>query len=230
MAVEYDASTKNVAAADPQSFTHTPSGTPRGVVVMIAHGTTASDIVVGVTYGGVAMTRIGSISDALGEPGRAYSYFLGVGVPAGAQTVSVDRTEATTSVLVVAITVTGVDDMEAYGFGGIAGDLVNPRAIVGSSGNRISTGFLIVYSGLNALASLTAVDADTTIIQDNDFGIFVATCCRRTTAGEGTKTIGYTAGSDDVAQESVTIGEISTLAFPYKARRIVPLLRAEVGW
>src|SRR5690348_8787000 len=84
--------------SDPMTWSHnTGTTSPEGVVVMLAHGTESTDLVVGVTYGGVAMSRIQTNTDTVTEPGRSYIYFLGTGVPTGTQTVSVDLTSATTT-------------------------------------------------------------------------------------------------------------------------------------
>lgn len=93
MAIAFDAKsqlTTTNSSAD-GNWTHTPSGTPAGVIVMIAQGEGTTDQVVGVTYGGTAMTRQRRESQAGGgDPTNAYLYFLGTSVPSGAQTVSVD--------------------------------------------------------------------------------------------------------------------------------------------
>lgn len=72
------------------SWTHTPVGTPAGVIVLITQGVADTDDVTSVTYGGIAMTRIAfDHQDGGGDPTAAYLYFLGEGVPSGAQTVAV---------------------------------------------------------------------------------------------------------------------------------------------
>lgn len=72
------------------SWTHTPTGTPAGVIVITSErfdfiGVTA------VTYGGTSMTEItGSPHQhTTGETGQVTVWFLGSSVPTGAQTVAV---------------------------------------------------------------------------------------------------------------------------------------------
>lgn len=93
MSIAFDAKsqlTTSNSSAD-GSWTHTPVGTPAGVIVMITQGENVGDQVVGVTYGGTAMTRVNTASEAGGgDPTRSYLYFLGASVPSGAQTVAVD--------------------------------------------------------------------------------------------------------------------------------------------
>lgn len=74
-----------------KTWTHTPVGTPRAILVYIIQDVGTGDEVVGVTYGGVAMTRVRYLAGLAGtEDGAVYAYFLGTNVPTGAQTVSVD--------------------------------------------------------------------------------------------------------------------------------------------
>jgi hypothetical protein len=73
------------------SWTHTPVGTARGIVVAIQTDQ-GSDVISTVTYGGVSMSRVAHVLDTATEPGGAYIYFLGSGIPTGAQTVAVTRT------------------------------------------------------------------------------------------------------------------------------------------
>lgn len=56
---------------DPYTFTFTPTRAANGIVVAATHGTSATDHISTMTYGGVSMTRIVTNSDAAGEPGRA---------------------------------------------------------------------------------------------------------------------------------------------------------------
>ena len=109
MAIAFDAKsqlTTSSSSAD-GNWTHSPVGTPAGVVVMIAQGETQVDQVVGVTYGDVAMTRVDYASEAGGgDPTNAYTYFLNASIPTGDQTVAVDinstRNYAATCVTVTA--------------------------------------------------------------------------------------------------------------------------------
>src|SRR4026208_2554961 len=100
MAIAHDAATQSsswTTTPDPFTFSHTPVGTPRGVIVMITiNAESGLDHITGVTYGGVAMARVtnGFAQDTVTEPGSSYLYFLGSGIPTGTQTVSIDHTAA----------------------------------------------------------------------------------------------------------------------------------------
>lgn len=85
MAVVYDAiSSAGVISGGPVTFTHTPSGTPRAVVVFTFEYLSAPTT--SVTYGGIPMDLIdGGASGSL----AVRVFFLGSGIPAGAQAVVV---------------------------------------------------------------------------------------------------------------------------------------------
>ena len=98
------------AGPDPYSWTHTPTGTPRAVIVSTAHGVTSTDHVLGVKYGtsacssgsgtgGTSMTKVASALDGATEPGRADLWFLGAGIPTGNAQVCADLDSATTDLI-----------------------------------------------------------------------------------------------------------------------------------
>lgn len=102
MTIAYDAVSDGYTSpiipytAGNQSWTHTPVGTPRGILVFIAQGfEAATDVITGVTYGGVAMTRVAVTTTAPTDPVRSYAYFLGSSIPTGAQTVAVTASSGT---------------------------------------------------------------------------------------------------------------------------------------
>jgi hypothetical protein len=210
MAVAFDAATENAAAADPQNFTHTPSGTPRGVLVYISHNTVGSDIVNGVTYGGVAMTEAGFADDDTGELGACQVWFLGSSIPTGAQTVSIDRTESTTSVWAVAITVTAAADTEIIDTDTTQqGDanIANP-AVTMNHGARSALAFFGGMNGVNAPGSITDA-AGQTRIHDHDFGATSGVVSRKNSAGTGDTTMGFTIATNSLAMIGVSVAEVA---------------------
>jgi hypothetical protein len=79
MTVAFDAITSFSATAGDISETHTPVGTPKGVIVFVGIGSLNgaggdSDNVVGVTYGGETMTRIDFQAQDGGEDISEYCY------------------------------------------------------------------------------------------------------------------------------------------------------------
>lgn len=92
------------------SFSHTGTGSNLLAVVMISQVYGASTGIVGVTYGGNAMTR----AIAGGANGMGYIYYYtggGSGAPTGAQTVAVDVLAGSVGrgVKAVAVTITGAN-------------------------------------------------------------------------------------------------------------------------
>jgi hypothetical protein len=213
VSVAFDAATENIQAADPQNFTHTPSGTPRGVLVLIAHAATASDIVSGVTYGGVTMSRVAFADDTTGEAGAAYLYFLGASIPTGAQTVSIDRTQNTTSVWAVAITATAAADTEVVDFDNSQqGDanITNPAVTLQHSG-RDCLDFFGGYNGVNAPGSITDASGQTRI-HDHDFGSQAAVVSRKDASSTSDTSLSYTIAANSLAMIGVAIAEVAGLA------------------
>jgi len=123
MAVAHDAFSEshtdpNISQSEVSfSWTHTPSGTPKGVLVftfVLLYGT---DYATSVTYGGSSMTAVvgGSAVDSATEPGVCTAWFLGSSVPAGAQTVVVNRTNNTRRMGALCATVTATGDTATAG-------------------------------------------------------------------------------------------------------------------
>ena len=89
MSVARDAVTEAPASfTTSTSFTHTPVGTPKGVIVYVAQNASSTDENGSISYGGVALTKQTFAHDTATELLGAYAYFLGSGIPTGAQTVS----------------------------------------------------------------------------------------------------------------------------------------------
>ena len=89
------------------SWLHTPVGTPAGVCIPTFTNVGADDVT-SVTYGGVNVPPVPGAfaTDAAGESGVCTIWYLGENVPAGAQTVVVNRANNTDVVYAVCFTVT----------------------------------------------------------------------------------------------------------------------------
>ena len=140
------------------SATHTPVGTPRGVLVLIAQNVTASDLISGVTYGGVTMTRLtnGFATDAATEIGAVYAYYLGAGIPTGAQTVAPTVSSGTDAKTWWCMTVTAKGDTEVAASGVLNGDQTNPSITLATVPGFQGITFAIQWSGVNTPTSMTA--------------------------------------------------------------------------
>lgn len=91
----YDAFSQSSGTGD-LSFTHTPAGTPTGVILFLWELTPTAGGVASVTYGGVPMTRRQWIGATLGSLTRVGAVYFANGVPAGPQQVVVDTTTTAT--------------------------------------------------------------------------------------------------------------------------------------
>lgn len=200
-----DASELEFSTADPATFTHTPVATPRGVVVWIGH-TTDVDRIAGVTYGGVAMTRILSMAHSAGEAVRGYIYFLGSSIPTGAQTVSVDSDGSAGLKHASCATVTASADTVVNVSGSLNADQADPQIAV-DTGSTSSLRYFGIGTGLNAPSGLTLISG-MTAIHDADLGAVSSVFARQTTAAAGSVTVGWTAASDDVAMIAIGVEEV----------------------
>jgi hypothetical protein len=197
------------------SWTHTPVGTPKGVLVFV---TTISetDHVTSVTYGGTAMTRIsgGAAIDTATEPGRIDTFFLGASIPTGAQTIVVNRTNNATIMYAAASTMTAGADTEVY-YPGIVLLQQNSKFAVqsvsdGPNGVN-SVRYAAAYSGR---ASVLAAGSGSTVLNNIDFGAYVSNFARETTAGQGARNVGFSqATSDDCAAVHLAVREIGPITF-----------------
>lgn len=151
------------------SWTHTPRGVPRGVLVSIAQNTSGADRISGVTYGGVAMTRVVAASDGAGEPGAAYQYFLGAGIPTGAQTIEVTVSTGAEVKQCQALSFIAAGDTRIAASGSTSGDLTDPSVTLATLSDFEGQCVGVVYSGQNAPSAI-ATGSGYQIFGSADFG------------------------------------------------------------
>lgn len=223
MAVAHDAvseshaGTTGSASEASFSWTHTPVGTPRGVLVYTFVNANADDAT-GVTYGGTALTAVPggrAVDAAAGETGDCKAWFLGSSIPTGAQTVQVTRNNNANVMYAVCVTVTADADTATAGVLLEQEDqtLTEENVDDGSPGTN-SLRYMALNSGTSTLpvaagnpgfgANTTDLGADAGI----DFGSRIAVVVRETTAGQGSRPVGieFTA-ADDVAAVYLAIKE-----------------------
>jgi hypothetical protein len=192
-----------------QSWSHTPLGTPRAVVVAVTHGASSTEHVSSVTYGGVAMTPVVSAADTGGEPGRTSLFFLGSGVPTGTQTVLVTYSTGTTDdTHATSVTFTAALDCEVIDFDVVEGDATNP-SITLQAGGRQNSVFSSLYAGGDSLGLVTD-GTGTTRDTSSDQGSWGSLTGHRTTPGTTDFTYQWTMASDDVAMAALMIAESVT--------------------
>jgi hypothetical protein len=215
VALAFDASSQSSQGTGDLSWTHTPVGTPRAALVLIAQNVgTGDEIATGVTYGAVAMTRVpthGFLSGLAGtEDGACYAYFLGSGIPTGAQTIAVD-VDATGSVKIAKLfTWTADGDCEIVDSDVLDAVQADPQLTLQTGAGVETVVGAIVHSGQNAGGNLTAVSGFTDDSSGAawDFGTQVAEVVRSTSPHSGGDiTTGWTATSEEAHMIAVAIKE-----------------------
>lgn len=222
MAVAFDATSEShtgtTGSASQASFswTHTVAGSPAGVLVFVFTNANSA-LISSVTYGGVDLTAVtgGQAIDTTGEPGRCDTYFLGSNVPSGNQTVEVTRTNNTTVMYAVAATVTS-----ATGYTSTAGPVLlqNDGTLAEQNVDDGSPGANSVrFAGINSgLPAVPAAGANSTVMHGIDFGARVCQTVRETTAGQGSRPVGFSsATSDDRAAVHLAVIEVAAPAARY---------------
>jgi hypothetical protein len=180
------------------------------VVVFVSTFASVTNLITSVTYGGVGLTRLsgGAAQDAAGELGRMDAFFLGSGLSAGNQTITVNRTNNATVMYAAAATVTAGADTAVPTATIVL--LQGDQALAVQSVNDTSPGqnsvrYAGAYSGLNAPP---AAGTGSTLLNSIDIGNYGSALARETTAGQGARNVGFTGASDDVAAVHLAIREL----------------------
>lgn len=196
MAVAFDAISSSAVGTTDRTWTHTPSGTPRGIVVYVIQDLGTTDEVTGVTYGGVSMTEMSDsplLSSAQAEDGAVYGYFLGSSIPTGAQTVTVSVNGTGSSKTACAISVTASTDTTVQDTSFVDTTGSNPSITI-SGGAATCFYSAAILSGANATANIT-LDAGFTEIDADDFGSAVGASAYKNSTATGDQSITWTAAS-----------------------------------
>lgn len=214
-----------LATPNPMVINHVGGTTTRGVLVFVGQWSgTASDRVVGITYGGVAMTRIGRAVDTAGEIVAIYCYFLGASIPTGTQEVAVTHDGTSDSNIgaqvftVTAYSGATLADTAVVASGVVQEDQANPQVAL-DSGAGLAVRYGELFSGHNSAASVVKLSGMTDVEAHWEQGTLVQTFGRQTSPSTGSFTMGYTATSEDVAYVAVAVGGISG-TFPLPSQRV----------
>jgi hypothetical protein len=182
--VAFDAATTKGDSID-VTFSHTPVGTPRGVLFFCVH-TLAVDQVVSVSYGGVAMSEVSNspfLAVAGANPRTAEVYFLGSGIPVGVQNVIVDRGGTAGGRLIV-VTLTGASDTTIDAVATLDTVIQDPTKDINTTA---STNTWIMgalgFQGIDT--STVGTGAGYTQISENDIGTWQVNSQYRTANGTG---------------------------------------------
>lgn len=211
MAIAHDANTRfpSGAATDDtttgdRTFTHTPTGTPKGAVVAICC-TGTSQPVTGVLYGGTAMTLSTSATDTT-EAGSVWIYTLtNLSGLSGAQTITLQGCIAaakwcTCSTVTAATATTRVNTSNAVNTTTAA----NPSVSLTTTRNTNSYGAM--HSGAGSVGT---AGTGCTLQHNRDYGALIAQTLKRTSDNEasGTITLSITLASDDYCIAAVALAE-----------------------
>lgn len=205
MAVAKDA----VTTSGLTSFTHTPVGTPAGVLVGIVMAN-AADVVTGVTYGGVAMTEVANspLVASGAEGGTCYGYILGSSVPTGAQTVAVSVTTGTPRTIVQTVTAaanTEIITTNTINETGVTGDRTGTLSLGGRTGVVLE----VVWSSTGAVTGANPLTGWTAAVE-TDEGAETNYRYTYDTVGSSDVTFGAThTTTDDIAVLAMAIGEVA---------------------
>lgn len=206
MAIAFDASAEGIGPTNSLVWTHTPVGTPKGIIVFVALTSSNTTLVTGVTYGGVAMTeQPGSPNvEGAGEQGQIRCYFLGSSVPTGAQNVTVTLTSAVAvwggSISVTATGDTSVVDTDAT----INGTAVANASCTLSLGGLDSFCAIGFYSGTNAPTNNLPL-TNWTNRQDHDFGTETSGMYSYDIIGTADVTAGWTQPAGSAAGYAIAV-------------------------
>lgn len=191
------------------SWTHTTSTDPQGVLVFVFQGVASTDAVTSVTYDGVTVPAVtgGRAVDTATELGATAAYFLGSGVPAtNNPTVVVNRTNNTTTMWAVAVTVTAAADTEVAGVVLLQENGTYAVQSVDDGSTTDSVRYAGAYYGG---ASPAPAGTGSTLLHSDDAGAYGWSAVRETTAGQGARNVGFTqATSDDRAGVHLAVREV----------------------
>lgn len=149
----------------------------------------------------------GRAVDTATEPGDCKAWFLGSGLPTTTATVRVNRTNNAVIMYAVAITVTADNDTGYAGVVLLQEDQAPAEQNVddGSPGTNSVRYAAINYGGTNPATA----GANSTALQSIDFGSRTMATVQETTAGQGSRPVGFSDGSDDTAAVHLAVYEIA---------------------
>jgi hypothetical protein len=197
------------------SATHTPTGTPRAVIVIVTQYMQSTNQINTVSYGGVtvplAVARQHIDTAPGGEPAYAGLFFLGASIPTGAQTCQVTVTGSSRKD-VFCITYTAAADTEVQSTDSLSGDtLTNPSRTLALSGNSCAV-LMGGMSGANNSGQVTEL-AGWTNRSEIDPGDVMHICYTYNTVSTADVTWGTTQAGHDACLVAAAIKEIAADAF-----------------
>lgn len=156
----------------------------------------------------------GAAADTAVEPGNVKAWFLGSSVPTGVQAVVVNRNNNANILYAVAETVTAVGDTSTHDAGIVLlqnDQVLAEQSVTDGSPGLNSQRFAFTFSGIDSGpgAGLTA-GANSTLSASIDLGSVDCALAREAVVGQGARSIGFSAVSDDVAAVHLAIKDLGT--------------------
>lgn len=177
--------------AEAFTWTHTPVATnPRGILVFVVQDSesgVASDQVTTVTYGGVAMAEVTSspyLKTLGANDASLHAFFLGTGIPTGAQTVSVTST-GTQKKRAVAISLQGNKDLRVEAVKTLEEEVTTlaPAALTGTGQESVVYGF--AQAGATAVGEIAPTAGSTELFESAIATTRAMSVLRKTANGSG---------------------------------------------
>ena len=222
MAVAFDTSVETptgttfTASVATMDITITPSSSVKGLLVFVFDASSTTDIATSVKINpaganiDVPAVSGGRAVDTVTEPGSCKAFFLGTGLPAGgsAWTVRLNRTNNTDNAYMVAVTVTASFDTTVVGVSlaqenGAVAEVATNDGSPGSNSVRFAGTF---YGGVAMTAGANSTLLQSIIASSQSCGVV-----RETTAGQGSRNVGFNLATDDRAAVYLAVRELIPL-------------------
>lgn len=219
MTVAFDAiSTDGGVATGNLSWTHTPAGTPRGVIVFVVQQPGSTNEILSVDYGGTAMSPVSGspLLYGSGETGAVYAFFLGSSIPTGAQTITVNVNGTGSSKFGAAYSVTASADTEIVDVDSTVATIAANPSVTLSLGGRdcfCCEAFLSGHGSVLSTSPFSNWTANDLLLGGGSSR--VAGFYRYDTIDDVDVTAGWTQTSEDAAMIAVAISEAAAVATTY---------------
>jgi hypothetical protein len=229
MALILDVLSEN-SATDTVSFTADTSWSHPGaasgvkaVVALITQPQGSADEVVGITYGGISLTRVRSDARTVTELMRTYVYYGDSAIPQGTQTVAVDVNAATNKhgFVFTILAAAGKNVVVDANNGQDLGIIANPSITVTHSGTLSGWAGLAVHCYGGSSVVTTGLQTGETYQAGHDPGVAVGMVYTRFGGADAaSSTYGYTTlASDDQLISALVLAEVDPPAAAEGFRR-----------
>lgn len=205
--VESHTGTTGNTASNSFSWSHTAAAGTKGVLVFCFDANANAHDATAVTFGTASLSAVsgGLASDTAGEPGSCQAWFLGSGVPTGAQTVTVTRTSNANTMYAVSVTLIGSANLSVVGTTLFQEDGALAEASI--SDGSPGTNSLRLAAGYTGNANPPTASSSSTLAQSIDLGSFGCAVAYETTPGQGARNVGLVVASDDRAAVYLAVRE-----------------------